>query len=335
MAVRAIISLSKTKNIVSATKLEATYSYTTPEPVLHINRLESLAAIDYDSINQWFYDTSESSFPTGILLNEVLVTAYSKNVSDSVSVEESSKLNLGLSKTETLSLTESFARAITFNRNLTDAFTLDDAASVDKDYYGVKGNVASMLDIIGLSLDKIATDSYTVGDIYNLAINKVVTENLNIIENAAKEVSTTKTDSFSVSEDVNVHPNLGKTDSISFLDTHYATLSKVVTDSITLQENFSNGLNEVLDNSFTFGDSIISEINKVITDAFTLDDSALIDKDYFGNKGNICTVSDVIALAVAYARSFSDSVSIGDSTSVSNISGKVLNGASFNRITLN
>ena len=56
MAVRAIISLSKTKNIVSATKLEATYSYTTPEPVLLISRLESLAALDYDSLNQWFTD---------------------------------------------------------------------------------------------------------------------------------------------------------------------------------------------------------------------------------------------------------------------------------------
>jgi len=265
----------------------------------------------------------------------VFVTVLNKAVTETLSISELPELALGMAKSETLSLVETFAKAITWNRSLTDAFTLDDAAQVDKDYYGVKGNVASMLDIIGLSIEKIATDSYTVGDIYNLAVDKVVSENLSLIETTAKGINKPETDAFSIAESINVSPNLIKTDSVSFSDTHYATLSKVVTDSITLQESFVRGTSDIVTDSFTFGDSIISQINKVIADAFTLDDSALIDKSYYGNKGNICTVSDVIALAVAYARSYSDSVSMGDSTSVSNISGRVLNGASFNRITLN
>ena len=327
MAVRAIVTITNAKTVVSSTKIEAQTSHLKAQSIVDFSRLESLAAIDENSKNQWKTDE--------FLLSEVIVSAYTKPLTETLSISETSLLALDLSKSETLSLTEAFAKAITFNRNFTDAFTLDDAATIDKDYFGVKGNVAFMLEVIGLSLDKIATDSYTVGDIHDIAVNKVVTENLSLIENAAKEVSTTRTDAFSVSESTNLHPNLGKTDSVSFSDLNYATLNKIVTDSITLQENFSNSVSETLDNSFTFSDSIISQINKVITDAFTLDDSALIDKDYFGNKGNICTVSDVIALAVAYARSFSDSVSIGDSTSISNISGKVLNGGTFNRITLN
>ena len=327
MAVRAIVTITNAKTVVSSTKIEAQTSHLKAQSIVGFSRLESLAAIDENSKNQWKTDE--------FLLSEVIVSVYTKPLTETLSISETSLLALDLSKSETLSLTEAFAKAITFNRNFTDAFTLDDAATIDKDYFGVKGNVAFMLEVIGLSLDKIATDSYTVGDIHDIAVNKVVTENLSLIENAAKEVNTIRTDAFSVSESTNVHPNLGKTDSVSFSDLNYATLNKIVTDSITLQENFSNSVSETLDNSFTFSDSIISQINKVITDAFTLDDSALIDKDYFGNKGNICTVSDVIALAVAYARSFSDSVSIGDSTSVSNISGKVLNGGTFNRITLN
>tara|TARA_R110002012_G_scaffold94704_2_gene229330 strand:+ start:4434 stop:5417 length:984 start_codon:yes stop_codon:yes gene_type:complete len=327
MAVRAIVTITNAKTVVSSTKIEAQTSHLKAQSIVGFSRLESLAAIDENSKNQWKTDE--------FLLSEVIVSAYTKPLTETLSISETSLLALDLSKSETLSLTEAFAKAITFNRNFTDAFTLDDAATIDKDYFGVKGNVAFMLEVIGLSLDKIATDSYTVGDIHDIAVNKVVTENLSLIENAAKEVNTIRTDAFSVSESTNVHPNLGKTDSVSFSDLNYATLNKIVTDSITLQENLSNSVGETLDNSFTFSDSIISQINKVITDAFTLDDSALIDKDYFGNKGNICTVSDVIALAVAYARSFSDSVSIGDSTSVSNISGKVLNGGTFNRITLN
>jgi hypothetical protein len=104
---------------------------------------------------------------------------------------------------------------------------------------------------------------------------------------------------------------------------------------MTMTEVVGIGTGIPITESFLFNDSIITGINKVITDAFTLDDSALIDKNYYGNKGNVFTVSDVIALALIYVRGFSNSISIGDSANIANISGKVLNGASFNRITLN
>ena len=104
---------------------------------------------------------------------------------------------------------------------------------------------------------------------------------------------------------------------------------------MTMTEVVGIGTGIPIAESFSISDSIISEINKVIADAFTLDDSTLIDKDYYGNKGNICTVSDVIALAITWVRGYSDSISTSDSANIANISGKVLNGASFNSITLN
>ncbi len=271
-----------------------------------------------------------------IPLDDILFWSLSKNLTETVTLSEVPVFSSNKSVTETLSLIETFVKAITWGRNLTDAFTLDDAAQIDKDYYGNKGNVAFILDTLGLSISKVATeslpitelyssaytkpiptDSYTVGDIYSAAVNKIVSENLSLLESQVKGI------------------NLGKSDSANFSDTYYATLSKIVTDSMTITEVMGIETDIPITESFSISDSIISEINKVIADAFTLDDSTLIDKDYYGNKGNICTVSDVIALAIAWGRSYSDSISTSDSANIANISGRVLNGASFNRITLN
>ena len=315
--------------IVTIEKARATTSYVKSEAVASHQRAEAIASRNDFSINQWYYED------TGVVLSELYVTVLLKNVAESVELVEAPVLGLGIGKSETLSLVETFARVVTWNRSFTDAFTLDDAAQIDKDYYGVKGNVAFMLDVIGLSAAKVATDSVTVGDVYTAAVNKVVTDNLSLIESQARSFNAVKADSFSIAETFSVGRGLNKTDSISFSDTYYATLSKIVTDSMTMTEVVGIGTGIPIAESFSISDSIISEINKVIADAFTLDDSTLIDKDYYGNKGNICTVSDVIALAIAWGRSYSDSISTSDSANIANISGRVLNGASFNRITLN
>jgi len=278
---------------------------------------------------RWYPDT------ISVPLDDILFWAYSKNVTETLPLVELYSSAYNKPTTETLSLLETFAKVITWTKSFTDAFTLDDAAQIDKDYYGVKGNVAFMLDVLGINLNRPVTDSYTVGDIYTAAVNKIVSENLSLIESQIKSSNLGKTDSFSIPETINLSPSLVKSDSYSFSDTYYATLSKIVTDSITLSEVVSLGSTYPITESYSISDSIISEINKVIADAFTLDDSALIDKDYYGNKGNICTVSDVIALAITWVRGYSDSISTSDSANIANISGKVFNGTSFNRLTLN
>ena len=323
--------------VVTVQKAQVTANYVKDEAVTSYQKAEAIASRTDFSLNQWFYEdyTEVASSHTGILLAELYVTLVNKNLSETLTLSEAPTLAFNKNSTETLSLLESFARVITYNRSFTDAFTLDDAAQVEKDYYGNKGNVAFMLDVIGLSTAKIATETVTVGDVYTAVVNKVVTENLSLIETQAKAFTSPKTDSFSATDLFSMSRGLNKSDSISFSDTHYATLSKIVNESVTMSEVVGIGTGIPITESFSIGDSIISEINKVIADAFTLDDSALIDKDYYGNKGNICTVSDVIALAISYVRGYSDSISTSDSASIANISGKVLNGASFNRITLN
>ena len=315
--------------IVTIEKARATTSYVKSEAVASHQRTEAIASRSDFSINQWYYED------TGVVLSELHVTFLNKNVAESVELSESYISTYSKISTETLSLVETFAKVVTWGRNFTDAFTLDDAAQIDKDYYGNKGNVTFMLDVLGISFNRPETDSYTVGDVYTAAVNKVVTENLSLIESQVRSFNAVKADSVSFTELINLNRGLNKTDSISFSDTYYATLSKIVTDSMTMTEVVGIGTGIPIAESFSISDSIISEINKVIADAFTLDDSALIDKDYYGTKGNICTVSDVIALAITWVRGYSDSISTSDSANIANISGRVLNGASFNRITLN
>ena len=220
--------------VVTVQKAEATTSYVKNEAVTSYQKAEAVAArVDF-SINQWFYEPQQATDP-GILLSELHVTVLNKNVTETLTLSEAPTLGLGIGKSETLSLLETFARVVTWNKSFTDAFTLDDAAQIDKDYYGTKGNVTFMLDVIGLSTAKIATDSVTVGDVYNAAVNKVVTENLSLIETQVKSFNKPlETDTLSFVENIDVGRSLNKSHSFSFSDAYYATLSKIVNNSMTM-----------------------------------------------------------------------------------------------------
>ena len=160
--------------VVTVQKAQVTANYVKDEAVTSYQKAEAVASRTDFSLNQWFYEdyTEVASSHTGILLAELYVTLVNKNLSETLTLSEASALDFNKPTTETLSLLESFAKAVQFQRSFTDAFTLDDAASIDKDYYGNKGNVAFMLDVIGLSTAKIATETVTVGDVYTAVVNK-------------------------------------------------------------------------------------------------------------------------------------------------------------------
>ena len=85
--------------------------------------------------------------------------------------------------------------------------------------------------------------------------------------------------------------------------------------------------------SVTVSDAATKVLAKYLADGFALDDSALIDKDYIGTKGNVATMSDILGLlyghpvadsysmsdvvaqARDYARTFNDSIILTDSES--------------------
>jgi hypothetical protein len=230
MALRASISLISLQASVSTERLTASTAY---------NKSEATEIwTDPDSKNRVVRDEMP--------LSEVHFTLLEKNLADAYNVTDSNTLSFDKASTDAISFTDTFVNVIAYHRKFNDAFTLDDLAAVDKDFYGNKGNIFAFTDIIGLTYAKELTDTYTVGDFIAAAVNKVAQ------------------------------------DSFSFTDTSYATFSKT------------------------------------INDAFTLDDAAMIDKDYYGNKGNLLGVADIFARAVDYKRKFPGSLPLGSNLLNSN-----------------
>ena len=283
MSLRASISLSVLQASVSVERITAATNY---------NKAEATGIwVDPDSNNRMVKDE--------YTLAEVRFTLLEKNLTDSVTLPDVTGLHPTLPKTDTIaSIVDTFAKAVAYNRSFTDAFTLDDASSIDKDYYGNKGNIFGFTDLLGLTYNKALTDSYTVGDVIRVSMlfARTVTETLPLSETAELGVTKPFTDIATVSE-VNA-TSVGKnvTDLVTFSDT-----STLVSQLGKLE-------------TLTVIDTPVRSLSKAVADAFALDDTALVDKDYFGNKGNVVGVSDVFTAVFAYNRAYADNVTFSEVT---------------------
>ena len=129
--------------VVTIEKAEATTTYVKKEAVTNYQKAESIAArVDF-SKNQWFYEdytvVASGDGHTGILLAELFVTVINKNLLETLAISE--LYESGYSKPvdgDSVSLADAFVRVVTWSKELSDAFTLDDAAQIDKDYFGTK-----------------------------------------------------------------------------------------------------------------------------------------------------------------------------------------------------
>ena len=147
---RATVNLIRMQSKVSFTTVKAATVSTA--------RMQSLATRLDDSINDWFYDSA--------VLSEVLINVISKPLADSVAINELyAPAYSKIPSAEVLQVADTFAKVVTWDRFITDAFTLDDAAQVEKDYYGNKGNVTQMLDFLNIQLTTGYADSYTVSEV--------------------------------------------------------------------------------------------------------------------------------------------------------------------------
>ena len=252
---------------------------------------EAIAFVNPDSKNQWFYEVAT--------LSDVQFSLVEKNLSETVTLDEVVGWSYAKNAPETLALVESFAKVVSFNRAFNDAFTLDDLSQIDKDFYGNKGNVAFMLDIIGLDQEKVLTDSYTVSDVVNLAVAFVrdFTDSYSFTDTDSYEFIKNVEDAFTLDDTSLINKDFygDKGNVFGFSDLLGSSFGKTLTDSISQLDEVSilQGLNK--SDSTTLSDTYRTTLNKAISDAFTLDDALQVDKDYFGNKGNVFTFSDVLS----------------------------------------
>jgi hypothetical protein len=276
---------------ITVIRAEVDTKYVSPSASINNVNAEAIAFVNPDSKNQWFYDT--------YALGDVNVLVINKNLSETIPLSEDFGWEYNKPKVETLALVESFVKAVTYNRSFTDAFTLDDLSQIDKDFYGNKGNVAFITDIIGLDHNKVLADSYTVTDVVNIAMLfvRTFTDSFNINDELSHSFIKNVEDAFTLDDSALINKDFtgNKGNVFGVSDLLGNNFGKALIDNISQLDEVSilYGLNK--SDSTTLSDTYKTTLNKAISDAFTLDDSALIDKDYFGNKGNVFSFSDVLS----------------------------------------
>jgi len=122
--------------------------------------------------------------------------------------------------------------------------------------------------------------------------------------------------------------------SVPLTDSHeFVILKPGLSDVFALLDVAAVHPSKIPLDSVTISDTAYRVLTKALADGFALDDTALIDKDYIGTKGNVatmsdilgllyghpvadsCSMSDVVAQAWDYVRTFNDSIVLVDSES--------------------
>lgn len=220
--------------------------------------LEVVAYIDTSSDNQWVYET--------IPLGDVRFNLVEKNLTDTTTLADEDYLTFSKNSAETLSLVESFARVVSYKRNFNDVFTLDDLSQIDKAFYGNKGNVTFITDIIGLSHEKVASETLTLAE--------VITITLTYLRDF--------------------------TDSTVLGDEFVNSFEKILTDSLSLDD--SSLINKDYygnkGNSFGFADILANSTSKGVTDIFTFSETVgLQPSKNINDAADTISISDLVAIA--------------------------------------
>jgi hypothetical protein len=248
VAIRATISLKQVQASTSVIKVEAQTQYE--------NSNATEIWIDPDSNNRFVKDE--------IPLSEVLINVFSKVLEDTATVTEQYASHYSKIKAPDLfSLLDDFVKVVTYKRDFTDAFTLDDASQIDKDFYGNKGNITTLLDIIGLTQTKIVEDGLTFGEVVEVAL---------LFE---REFN----------------------DSASVNDTHVSAFTKLVEDSITLDDTaqVDKDYYSATGNNFGFTDTLDNDLSKGLSNLFTFTEEhgLQLSKSLDGSV-DVLSISDVI-----------------------------------------
>ena len=120
-------------------------------------------------------------------ISESHASALSLGKTDSFSVSESSVSLLNKAASDALSFGDSLARTVTYSRSFTDAFSMDDAATVNalvKDHANAKTNVFGFSDSQAFGFSKTATDTFSFADAFDsVGVGKGLSDSVSMTEN--------------------------------------------------------------------------------------------------------------------------------------------------------
>ena len=226
--------------------------------------------------------------------NAILV---SKPKTDSFGVSDDSYVSSGVNPSDSISFGDSYERVL--SKVLSDAFALDDAALINKNYSGNKGNIFGVSDVFDRSVMYARSFQETVS---TSDTNKVI-------------FTAGKSDSVSISDilEFNTEYNRNFTDTAVLDSVSLLALGKAFTDTInSVTDVYAITQMKNPSDTIDFTDSTRATIEKDVIDGIGLDDSTLVNKNYFGNKGNLIGLSELVSLVTTYKRTISDSVALSE-----------------------
>ena len=249
--------------------------------------------LDYDSKNREFY----FSVPLADAHATVIVKP---GISDVFALLDVANVHPLKSPSDSVTVSDAAYRVLT--KALADGFALDDSALIDKDYIGTKGNVATMLDVLGLSYGHVVADSFSMPDevdqvwdyVRNLTDAVVLTDtevnplgtlilNTSVLNASNSQFAVYRgndqVDTFGISDTAALTPGKNFTDAFTFSDTNNYSLGKGASDSISCTDSIFMSL-------ATYTDSL--SLSEVLANHFSKNSSDTVD---------ITTVSDIISLS--------------------------------------
>ena len=118
---------------------------------------------------------------------EAHASAMSLAKTDSYSLADAPVQSFDKAAADSLSLSESLARTVTYSRTFTDAFSMDDATTVNaliKDHANAKTNVFGFSDSQAFGFSKTAsTDTFSFADDEDISVGKGLSDSMSMTEN--------------------------------------------------------------------------------------------------------------------------------------------------------
>lgn len=264
--------------------------------------------LDYDSKNREFYFT----IPLADAHEFVIVKPALSDVFALLDVPA-----LHPSKPHADSVTVSDAAAKVLAKYIADGFAVDDGVLIDKDYTGTKGNVATMLDVLGLSYGHVVADSYSMSDVVAQVWVYVrnFTDAIALTDTEANPLGTLVLNTSILNASNSQFAVYKGNDQVDFFGISDTT-------ALTPGKNFTD--------AFTFSDTDNYSLGKGASDSIGCTDSIFM---------SLATYTDSLSLSEVLANHFSkissDTSTVSDSISLSHVTGGVFNAVPLNRITLN
>ena len=149
--------------------------------------LELLRAFsDVFSFSDTHTSAVEPIFADQQQLSESNAKGFGVSKSDSVGLSDVDVFGFSKGLVDQTALSESLSRTVSFNRAFTDAFSMDDAATVNaliKDSANTKTNIFGFSDDQALEFGKTSSDSFSFADaVDSLAVSKGITDTVSVTE---------------------------------------------------------------------------------------------------------------------------------------------------------